>query len=416
VSYLGPAAPRRALAFVLVTVALDATGIGLLIPVIPRLVADLSGEGLAAAAIYGGWLTAVFAGVQFFAGPILGSLSDYYGRRPVLLLSLTAFGASYILMGFASSLLWLFAAQMLAGLFGATPSTAGAYIADISAPADRAKHFGWMGAAFGTGLIIGPVLGGALASFGSHTVFFASALLSFANVVYGYFALPESLAIHNRRPFRWKRAHPVGALLRLRQNAGIMPLLLALLVMQIVMQTVPTTWPYFTMLKFGWTPRDVGMSLGIYGLSNILIQSLLTGRISSRFGNSFTARAGFIMLMLGYLGFAFAPIGSLLLACIPVTVIGFATGPAITSLLSGRVDAASQGVLQGVMASGASLAAILTPPIMSKIFSTYSVAGTAHYFPGAPYVAAAGLAMVGALMTLWEPKPVRSLTSRPLSE
>jgi len=404
-----------ALSFVLITVALDATGIGLLIPVIPRLVADLSGEGLSAAAVYGGWLTAVFAGMQFFAGPILGSLSDHVGRRAVMLSSLAAFGASYVLMGFASSLVWLFAAQVLAGLFGATPSTAGAYIADISAPADRAKHFGWMGAAFGTGLIIGPVLGGALASFGSRTVFFASALLSLSNVIYGYFVLPESLAADQRRPFHWKRAHPVGALLRLRRYSGIMPLLLALLVLQIVMQTLPATWPYFTMQKFAWTPRDVGISLGIYGLSNILVQSFLTGRLSSRFGNSLTARAGFLMLMLGYLGFAFAPHGSLLLACIPVTVMGFATGPTISSLLSARVDGASQGMLQGVMASATSLAAILTPPVMSKVFSVFSLPGAPRYFPGAPYLAAAGLAFVGALMISIETKDSSALSSPTLS-
>ncbi len=399
---MGPAtAPRGALTFVLVTVALDATGIGLLIPVIPRLVADLSGEGLAAAAVYGGWLTAVFAAVQFFAGPILGSLSDQHGRRPVLLVSLAAFGASYILMGFASSLVWLFTAQILAGLCGATPSTASAYIADISAPADRAKYFGWMGAAFGTGLIIGPVLGGALNSFGSHTAFFASALLSFANVIYGYFVLPESLATDHRRPFHWHRAHPVGALLRLRRHAGIMPLLLALLTMPNVMQTLTTTWPYFTMQKFGWTPRDVGMSLGIYGLSNIVVQSLLTGRISRRFGNAATVCVGFLVLTLGYTGFAFATSGFWLLACIPVTVVGFSTGPALSSLLSEKVDAATQGVLQGVMASATSLAAIVTPPVMSKIFSVFSVRGATPYFPGAPYLAAAALGVAGALIASW---------------
>jgi MFS transporter, DHA1 family, tetracycline resistance protein len=406
-----------ALTFILITVALDATGIGLLIPVIPRLVADLSGKGLSAAAVYGGWLTAVFAGMQFFAGPILGSLSDQFGRRPVILSSLAVFGASYILMAFASNLLFLFAAQVLAGLFGATPSTAGAYMADISAPRDRAKHFGWMGAAFGTGLIIGPMLGGTLAGFGPRTAFFASALLSVVNVLYGYFVLPESLAVDQRRPFHWKSAHPVGALMQLRQTAGLTRLLVALLVLQVVADTLPVTWPYFTMLKFDWTPRDVGMSLGVYGLSNIFVQSFLTGRLSRRFGNLITASFGFFMLMAGYLGFAFAPRGSLLLVCIPVMVLGFATGPAISSLLSGRVDGSSQGMLQGVMASAASLAAIVTPPIMSHVFSRSSAPGTPHYFPGAAYVLASGLALLGMLIIFSEARdPASSLAASTLPD
>jgi DHA1 family tetracycline resistance protein-like MFS transporter len=409
---LHPGAPtnsrrRGSIAFVLATIALDAAGIGLLIPVIPRLVAELTGEGLASAAIYGGWLTAIFAVVQFFAGPILGSLSDHFGRRPVLLVSLTAFGLSYVLMGFANSLVWLFAAQALAGLFGATPSTAGAYIADISPPTNRARNFGWMGAAFGSGLIIGPVLGGILAGYGSHAAFFVSAGLSLANVLFGYFVLPESLAAENRRPFLWRSAHPLGALLQLRRYTGMMRLLGALLIMQVVMQTLPTTWPYYTMQKFGWTPRDVGLSLGVYGTANIIVQSLLTGRISARFGNSFTARAGFIMLMFGYLGFALAPRGSILLLCIPITVIGFTTGPALGSLMSGRVEGSTQGVLQGVMASVNSVAAIATPLVMSRIFSLFSAPRSAVYFPGAPYIVGAVLALGGAIVAHRELRELR---------
>jgi DHA1 family tetracycline resistance protein-like MFS transporter len=389
---------RGALRFLLSTIVLDAAGIGLLIPITPRLVAELTGEGFAGAAVYGGWLTALFATVQFFAGPILGSLSDRYGRRPVLLVSLTAFGLSYVLMGFARSLPWLFAAQALAGLFGATQSTAGAYIADISAPEHRAKNFGRMGAAFGCGLIVGPVLGGLLAGYGTHVAFFVAAALSLGNVVYGYFALPESLAARNRRAFHLSSAHPLGALLQVRRHPGIPALLLAFLIMQVVMQTLPTTWPYYTMQKFGWTAREVGLSLGVYGLANVTVQTVLTGWIVARFGNSFTARAGFLMLMFGYLGFAFAPGGAVLLACIPITVVGFTTGPALASLMSGFVEGSEQGLLQGLMASVGSVAAIATPPLMSRLFREFGRTDGSIYLPGAPYLAGAALALGGAIV------------------
>jgi DHA1 family tetracycline resistance protein-like MFS transporter len=389
---------RGALIFILITIGLDAVGLGILIPVTPTLIAELSGEGLARAAIYGGWLTALFAIVQFVAGPILGSLSDQFGRRPVLLRSLAAFGLSYLLMGFAPSLAWLFVAQCLTGLFGATPSTAAAFIADITPPEQRARYFGSTGAAFGVGLIIGPVLGGLLVEHGTRVPFFAAAGLSLLNVLYGFLVLPESLKAENRRPFSFRRSHPIGAFQELRRYAGIPRLLCAVLLMQITMQTLPTIWPYYTMQKLGWTAREVGYSLGVYGLANIIVQALITGRVSARLGDARAARAGFILFALGYLGFAFSNQSAVLIACIPITVLGFTTGPALTSLMSGRIDAGAQGKLLGLIASATSAAAILTPLLMPRVFSLFSTPGAHPYFPGAPYVLGAFCALLGVFL------------------
>lgn len=400
-----PPATGGALAFILVTITLDFTGGGILIPVIPKLIDEFVHGGLAKAAVYGGLLTTLFAVVQFFAGPVLGNLSDQYGRRPVLLLSLVAFGAAYVLMGFAPSLGWLFVAQGLTGLFGATLGTAAAYIADVTPREDRSKRFGAMGAAIGTGLVVGPVIGGLLVEYGARLPFFAAASLSLANVLFGVFVLPESLPKHHRRPFRWSRAHPVGALLELRKYPGAIRLMTGVLIMQVVAQTLPSTWPYYTMQKLGWSARMVGYSLGVYGICNILVQAFVTGRLSKRLGNFRMAELGFLMVGLGYLGFAFGPSTAFVVAAIPVTVLGFLTQPAIVSMISGQIGPEGQGALQGVVASATSCAAIVTPLIMTNLFSYFAAADAPIHFAGAPYVLAAALAAVGSLIVLRGARP-----------
>jgi DHA1 family tetracycline resistance protein-like MFS transporter len=297
-----PPAHQRAGWFVLVTVALDAMGLGLLIPVMPVLIQQLTGQGLAEAAVYGGWLTAVFAGVQFFAAPVLGSLSDHFGRRPVLLVSLCAFGLSYLLMSVAPSLAWLFLAQALTGLFGATPSTAGAYIADVTPREERTRRFGAMSAAFGSGLVIGPVMGGLLVSYHARLPFLAAAALSLVSVAYGYFVLPESLPRERRRPFSWRRANPVGAFREVRQYSGAALLLGAVLLQRVASGTMPAIWPYFTMELYRWSPQTVGWSLAAFGASTILAQAVLIRHFDQRFGSAGTACIGLLCLMAGYLG------------------------------------------------------------------------------------------------------------------
>lgn len=395
------ASQRHALSFIMLTVGLDALGLGLLIPVIPRLILELTGEGLARAAVYSGWLTATFAAVQLMAGPLLGSLSDRFGRRPVLLVSLTAFGCSYILMGFAPSLSWLFVAQVLTGLFGATPATAGAFIADVTEPAERTAHFGLLQAAFGTGLIFGPALGGVLVAYGTRVPFFVAAGLSLITVIYGLWALPESLRPHLRRGMSWHRTHPFGAVRELARYPGIAVLFAALLMQRISSNTLPATWPYFTMQQYGWSARNVGYSLAVFGLAAVVGQVWLLRRVEARMGARQTASLALLLFSLSYLGFAFVGSGWFAALCIPLASMGFMAGPALVSMMSVTVDADRQGSLQGVVASLTGLSTVLTPLLMPWLFSVFSSGAVGIRFPGAPYLLGAVLGVVGMALLAW---------------
>lgn len=392
------AASPRSLVFILLTVGLDSLGLGILVPVIPRLILDLTGQGLTRAAVYGGWLVATFAAVQFLAGPILGSISDRIGRRPVLLVSLAAFGCSYILMGVAPTLPWLFVAQVLTGLFGATPATAGAYIADISATTERTRRFGATAAAYGTGLIIGPALGGILVAHGTRLPFFVAACLSLLTVIYGFVVLPESLPPEKRRRMSWQRAHPFGAMQLLSRTPGIASLFVVLLLQRTVMSTLPATWPYFTMQQYGWSARDVGYSLAGFGLASVLSQVWLLRWVDARIGTVLTASVGLMLLTSGYLGLALINTSWITALCIPLATMGFMAGPALVSVLSGRIASDLQGTLQGVVASLSGVAAVLTPLVMPRLFSVFSGYSGAMHLPGAPYLLGAAMALVGVAL------------------
>ena len=391
----GPrAATRHALNFILITIALDALGLGLLAPVIPRLIVHLTGEGLARAAEYGGWLTATFAAVQFVAGPVLGSLSDRYGRRPVLLISLGAFGVSYVLMALAPSLAWLFAAQVLTGIFGATPATAGAFVADLTPPAERARHFGMLAAAFGVGLIIGPALGGALIAYGERVPFLAAAGLSLVNLVYGLRVLPESLRPQLRRELSWQRLHPVGLFTELGAIKGVGLLLAAMLLQRIASSTLPATWPYFTMQQYGWSAREVGYSLALFGIATVASQVWLLRRVERRLGARYTAALGLALLIVACVGLA-SGIGPLLaVLSVPLSTMGFMAGPALASALSVSVGTDQQGAIQGAIASLQGVAAVITPLVMPWLFSRFSAGAFGITLPGAPYLLAAALAAI----------------------
>jgi DHA1 family tetracycline resistance protein-like MFS transporter len=386
---------RRALFFILSTVMLDAMGMGLLLPVTPKLILALSGDGLGQAAVYGGWLTATFAIVQFLAGSALGSLSDRVGRRPVLLISLAAFGLSYVLMAFAPTLAWLFAAQALTGLFGATPATAGAYIADITTPEERTRHFGSMAAAFGTGLIAGPALGGALVDYGLRLPFLVAAGLSLVTVAYGAVFMPESLPGHRRRSMSWARANPIGATLELGKARGVGSLLGASFFQRVATTTLPATWPYFTMQEYGWSSRQIGYSLAAYGVATVVMQAGVLRWIVARIQSTGAVTLGLFMLALGYVGFAFGRGGWVVATCVPLTAMGFMAGPALASLLSVRTAPEAQGTLQGVLASINGVAAIVTPLAMTALFSAASAGVLGVRFPGASYLLSALLAVFG---------------------
>lgn len=381
----------------MLTMGLDALGLGLLIPVLPKLILELTGEGLTRAAVYSGWLTATFAAMQLVAGPILGGFSDRFGRRPVLLLSLAAFGCSYILMGFAPSLFWLFVAQVLTGLFGATPATAGAFVADVTEPKERTARFGLLQAAFGTGLIIGPALGGFLVTYGTRVPFFVAASLSLFTVMYGVWALPESLRPELRRGMSWQRSHPVGALRELAHYPGIALLFAALLMQRIASNTLPATWPYFTMQQYSWTSRGVGLSLAVFGLAAVVSQVWLLRRIEARVGARRTAAMALLLLAISYLCFAFGRSGWFAALCIPLATMGFIAGPALVSMMSVLVSADRQGSLQGVVASITGLSVIVTPLVMPWLFSAFTLGVMGIHFPGAPYLLGTLLALLGVV-------------------
>lgn len=383
--------------FLLLTVTLDTMGLGLLIPVTPKLILALSGQGLARAAVYGGWLMASFAATQFFAGPLLGSISDRVGRRPVLLTSLAAFGVSYVLMALAPTLTWLFVAQLLTGLFGATPATAGAYVADISSPAERTRHFGTLAAAFGTGLVIGPAVGGVLVGFGLRIPFLVAAALSLVTVIYGALVLPESLQPQLRRAFSWRRANPFGAVGELTRRSHVGPLLAAAFFQRVATAALPATWPYFSMQEYGWSARQVGYSLAAYGIATVLAQVGVLRWIDRHIGTRRAAALSLLLLIAGYLGFAFARGTWVVVVCIPLTTMGFMAGPALASLLSVRIPNDAQGILQGVITSINGVAAVLTPLAMPTLFSVFSTGALHIVFPGAPYLFAALLATIGIL-------------------
>lgn len=385
--------------FILVTVALDTMGASLLIPVLPQFIAALTGEGLASASRYGGALAALFAVIQFLAAPVLGNLSDHFGRRPVLLISLAAFGLNYLLMSHAPSLGWLFVAQGLAGLFGATTATAGAYLADVTPPEERAHRFGLLGGALGVGIIAGPFFGGVLGEHGTRLPFLAAAGITLLNFCYGLWVLPESLPPERRRPFVLQRAHVLGAFQSLVHLPFVAGVLGAYFIAQMALQAIPATWPYYAMQKFAWHPRDVGLSVGVYGAMSILGQGLLVARLARRHGSRVAAGFGLVMAIIGFVGLAFSTSGWIAIAFILPSALGYMTGPSLNGLLSSLVPSDQQGQLQGAVASLTSLSMIASPPLMTLLYSHFVQA--APPFPGAPYLAGALLCAGALALFLW---------------
>ncbi len=387
--------PKHALAFIFVTVLLDAIGFGIIMPVVPQLIMEVSGEPLSAAARYGGWLMLAYAAMQFLSAPVLGNLSDRFGRRPVLLLSLLLMGGDYVLMGWAPSLAWLFLGRFIAGVSASTYGIANAFIADGFPPEDRAKNFALMGAAFGTGFIVGPVIGGLLGEFGARAPFHAAAALAFANALYGFLVLPESLQPENRRRFEWRRANPFGAFNQLWRHPAVMGLVLAYFLHLFGHHSLPSVWSYFAIEKFGWSPAEIGFSLGAVGVCMIVVQTYLIRRFLKRCGTERTAFIGLTMTVIAFLGYAFVPVGWMMYVVIVVGAAQGFIGPSLQSLMSSQVSADSQGELQGALGSTASLASILSPPLMTQIFAWFTEPAASVHFPGAPFLAAALATLLG---------------------
>lgn len=376
---------KHAVAFVFVTVLVDTIGLGMILPVMPQLIVELTGEGLGRAAIYGGWLAFVYASLQFLCAPVLGNLSDRHGRRPVLLFAVGALGVDYVVMGLAPTLAWLFVGRAIAGIAGASYTPAYAFIADVTPPQKRAQQFGLVGAAFGGGFILGPAAGGLLGELGPRAPFFAAAGLSLLNLGYGALVLPESLPPDKRRPFEWRRANPLGTLLQMRRLPVVRGVLAALFLWQLAHQVMPSTWSYYTMLRFGWTEAVVGASLAVVGVVMAASQATLPRLMVPRLGEARSATIGLAVGGLGFVGYGLATRGFMMFALLTTWYFAAVVMPATGALLSHRVPDGTQGELQGAIASQYGLSSIIGPPLMTQLFGTFSVASAPFQLPGAAF-------------------------------
>lgn len=378
---------KAAMGFIFITLLIDVTGFGLIIPVMPKLIEQLLGVAdISKASQYGGWLTFAFAFMQFLFAPVLGNLSDKYGRRPVLLFSLLGFGIDYIFLSFAPTIGWLFVGRVIAGITGASFTTASAYIADISTPENRAQNFGMIGAAFGLGFILGPMIGGLLGELGPRVPFMVAAGLALSNWLYGFFVLPESLDKAHRRPFEWRRANPVGSLLQLKKYPAVGGLIVSLVLIYLAAHAVQSNWSFFNIEKFQWTPKMIGISLGVVGLLVGAVQGGLVRIVNPRIGNEKSIYVGLALYSLGMLLFAFASQSWMMFVFLIPYCLGGIAGPALQSIISGHVPPNEQGELQGALTSLMSATSIIGPPMMTNLFAYFTSKNAPVYFPGASFL------------------------------
>jgi MFS transporter, DHA1 family, tetracycline resistance protein len=400
---------NAAIGFIFITLLIDVIGFGIIIPVMPRLISDLKHVDVSTAAKYGSYLTSAYAITQFIFAPILGNLSDKYGRRPVLLFSLFGFGIDYLFLALAPSYSWLFIGRIIAGITGASFSTAAAYIADISEPENRAKNFGMIGAAFGLGFIIGPLLGGVLSSFGQRIPFYAAATLALLNWVYGFFVLPESLKKENRRAFNWKRANPVGTLLHLRKFTSVAGLMCSVLLLQIAAHAVMSNWNYFTIHRFKWNETMVGISLAVVGILVAAVQGGLTRVINPKIGNEKSLYSGLVLYAIGMLLFGLANASWMMFVFLVPYCFGGIAQPAIQAVMAGKVPPNAQGELQGALTSLMSLASIIGPFVMNNLFFYFTHSNAPAYLPGAPFFLGALLMAISAVIAFKTLHPAKTV-------
>lgn len=387
---------RAAFAFIFVTVFLDMLAVGIIIPILPELIVQFRGGDTASAAGIYGWFGTVWAAMQFVFSPVLGSLSDRFGRRKVVLLSNFGLGADYVLMALAPSLEWLFVGRVISGITSASFSAAAAYISDITTPEERAGKFGMLGAAFAVGFIIGPTIGGVLGQANLRAPFWAAAALSLLNFAYGFFILPESLPRARRSPFRWRRANPVGAIHLLRAH-GLLPLAGAGFLSMLAHDSMPTTFVLYADYRYRWTAKDVGLVLGAVGVASLIVQGGLVGRIVGAIGERRALALGFSAGVVGTTIAALAPTGALFLTAIPFIALYGLWTPSLQSVMTRRVGADEQGQLQGATASLNGIANMAAPVLFTQIFALAVDRFRTLDLPGAPFLAAAAL-LVAALV------------------
>jgi DHA1 family tetracycline resistance protein-like MFS transporter len=403
--------PRAALGVILMTVALDAIGIGLIFPVMPDLIGSVTGGTLATAALWGGVLTTSYAVMQFIFGPVIGSLSDSYGRRPVLLVSLVVMVLAYVAMALAPTIWLLLAARLMAGIAGATQATATAFIADISEPAERGRRFGLIGACFGVGFILGPLIGGLVAGIDTRAPFYVAGALALINLILGVIILPETVTQENRRPFTLSRANPLGALRALTKTPSLKRPLLTFLIIAIAMNVYPAIWAFYGKARFGWDTAMIGYSLGVYGISFAVGQALLVGPLIKRYGEHRAALFGLFVNLATLTALGLVTSGPLAIMLTPITALGGVVTPALQALLSRQTPDNAQGELQGVLASVNAAAMITAPLVMTATFAYFTAPDAPIFSPGAPFLLAAIL-MVAAI-ALHAQKPLERPINTP---
>ncbi|MEK9733924.1 MAG: MFS transporter [Paracoccaceae bacterium] len=395
-SYSEPKTFNWTMMVVILTVMIDSMGIGIVIPVTPALLMDvLPGATLAEAAIWGGILTSLFSVMQFLFGPFLGTLSDQFGRKPVLMVSLFVMVGYYAVMVFAHTVWLLLLGRLIGGITAATHATATALVADVSAPKDKAARFGLLGAGFGMGFVLGPVLGGMLGEWGPRAPFVAAAFLSALNFLMAWLILPETVTDRIRRRFEWRRANPLGAIRAISQFPGLGPMLVVYLIYAIATAVYAAVWPFFTAERFGWSPAMIGVSLTIYGVCFAIVQGALVKPAIKRFGEYKTVVIGFGFEMFGLLLMSVITNGTILLGLIPIAALGVIGQPALQAILSVGTSDDSQGILQGVVASLSAISMIIAPVSMTWVFSTFTEESAAIYYPGAPFAVSALLLALG---------------------
>jgi DHA1 family tetracycline resistance protein-like MFS transporter len=386
---------KAAIGFIFITLLIDVTGLGLIIPVVPKLIEDLlHTTNISKVALIGGLLTFSYAIMQFLFAPVLGNLSDKYGRRPILLFSLLGFGLDYLLLAFAPSIGWLFVGRIIAGITGASMTTASAYIADISTPETRAQNFGMIGAAFGLGFIVGPMIGGLLGEMGPRIPFLVAAGLALLNAAYGYFVLPESLDVSNRRSFEWKRANPISSLKNLSRFPAVAGLIVSFFLIYVASHAVQSNWSYFNIEKFKWSPKMIGISLAVVGVLVSLVQGVLVRFVNPKIGNEKSVYVGLGLYTIGLILFGLASQSWMMFAFLVPYCLGGISGPGLQAIISGSVPPNEQGELQGSLTSVISITSIVGPLVMSNLFAFFTGPIAPFYFPGAPFMLAALLMLL----------------------
>ena len=392
-----PSPRKPAVGFIFVTLVLAIVGFGLLIPVLPKLITRFQGGDIAEGSHAYGWIISIYALLQFIGSPILGSLSDRYGRRPIILIATAGSAIDYAIMASAPNLIWLFVARTIAGFTAGVMATANAYLVDVTPPEKRAGAFGLLGAAFGIGFIVGPALGGFLGNIDLQLPFWFACGCSTLNWFYGFFMLPESLAPENRRDFSWKRANPIGALVALKRIPAVLGLAEAYFILMMAQQMMFSTWALYTDHRFGWTPQDVGLSLTFVGVLSGLVQAVLVKQLVPKLGDTRAVVIGLAITAVAYVCYAFAPSGWVIYVIMLFGALAGIAGPALQSYVTKHVPANEQGAVQGVLSGLASLAGIPGPILATWSFGWAIAPGNPFNVPGIAFLEGAAF----TILALW---------------